>query len=104
MASILMELRKVCNHPYSLPNVEPQDLPEEEAHKRRIEASGKLGLLHKMLPRMKERGHRILLFSQFKLTLDEIEEYLVEEDYTYCRMVSFKIMLAEDESIRTAIC
>ncbi|TPX60906.1 hypothetical protein PhCBS80983_g01424 [Powellomyces hirtus] len=86
LKNILMELRKVCNHPYSLQDVEPTGLSDEESHKRLIGASGKLTLLHKMLPKLKSGGHRILIFSQFKLTLDILEDYLNVENYGYCRM------------------
>ncbi|CAN0558046.1 unnamed protein product, partial [Laminaria digitata] len=32
-----------------------------------VKHSGKLVLLDKLLPRLKEQGHRVLLFSQFKV-------------------------------------
>ena len=33
-------------------------------------------MLDKLLPRLKADGHRILIFSQFKIMLDIIEDYL----------------------------
>ncbi|KNC98438.1 uncharacterized protein SPPG_06143 [Spizellomyces punctatus DAOM BR117] len=86
LQNILMELRKICNHPYILPDVEPKDLTEEEAHKRLIESGAKLALLHKMLPKLKARGHRVLIFSQFKLSLNIMEDYMVTEGYKFLRM------------------
>lgn len=44
---------------------------------RLVESSGKLVLLSKLLPKLKEDGHRVLLFSQFTKMLDLIED-LVE--------------------------
>jgi chromodomain-helicase-DNA-binding protein 7 len=41
-----------------------------------VKASGKLVLLDKLLPRLKEDGHRVLIFSQFKIMLDILEDYL----------------------------
>lgn len=35
-----------------------------------VEAAGKLVLLDKLLPKLKEGGHRVLIFSQFKMMLD----------------------------------
>ncbi|TPX66605.1 hypothetical protein SpCBS45565_g04370 [Spizellomyces sp. 'palustris'] len=86
LQNILMELRKICNHPYTLPDVEPKDLPEDEAHKRLIESGAKLALLHRMLPKLKARGHRVLIFSQFKLALNVLEDYMVAEGYNFFRM------------------
>ena len=33
-------------------------------------------LLDKLLPRLRQRGHKVLIFSQFAMMLDLIEEYL----------------------------
>ena len=38
--------------------------------------SGKLVLLDKLLPKLKAGGHRVLIFSQFKIMLDILEDYL----------------------------
>lgn len=35
------------------------------AHRTLVDASSKLQLLDLMLPALKERGHRVLIFSQF---------------------------------------
>ncbi|CAN0483408.1 unnamed protein product [Discosporangium mesarthrocarpum] len=38
--------------------------------------SGKLVLLDKLLPRLKEQGHRVLIFSQFKVRgMDGCEDF-----------------------------
>jgi chromodomain-helicase-DNA-binding protein 4 len=85
--NILMELRKLCGHPYLLNDVEPTDLDEDAGRKAYIEASGKLQLLAKLLPKLKARGHRVLIFSQFKLVLDILEDFLIMEKHTHCRLV-----------------
>jgi len=51
-----------------------------------VNASGKLVLLDKLLPRLKEQGHRILLFSQFKIMLDVLEDYLQERGFNFERI------------------
>lgn len=51
-----------------------------------IDSSGKLVLLEKLVPRLKEDGHRILLFSQFKLMLDIIQDYLNLRGFSYERI------------------
>ena len=89
MNNMLMQLRKVIQHPYLLSqDIEPQGLPLQEAHDRLIGASSKLRLLQSLLPKLKARGHRILLFSQFVIALDIIEDFLIGERYKYLRLVS----------------
>lgn len=39
-------------------------------------ASGKLMLLGKLLTKLRSEGRKVLIFSQFKIMLDVIEEYL----------------------------
>lgn len=39
-------------------------------------ASGKLLLLGKLLPKLRSEGRKVLIFSQFKIMLDVVEEYL----------------------------
>ncbi|KAJ1854256.1 hypothetical protein LPJ76_004163 [Coemansia sp. RSA 638] len=74
--NILMEVRKIVSHPYCLPDVEPVFSTDHERHTRLIDACGKLKLLHVLLPELKSRGHRVLLFAQFKDTLSILEDFL----------------------------
>ena len=85
ISNLAMQLRKCCNHPFLLRGVE-DDIRDQEAKSKNIisegdflvKFSGKLVLLDKLLPRLKETGHRVLIFSQFKIMLDIIEDYLSE--------------------------
>ncbi|KAJ2861870.1 hypothetical protein GGI22_002340, partial [Coemansia erecta] len=86
LTNILMEVRRIVSHPYLLHNVEPEFGTEEEKHRRLIDSSGKLQLLHALIPEFKARGHRVLLFSQFKDTLTIIEDYLTAEEIGYQRI------------------
>ncbi|KAJ1551224.1 hypothetical protein HK096_002393 [Nowakowskiella sp. JEL0078] len=86
--NVLMELRKICNHPYLIPNIENRLLSQEESINQLIQNSGKLMLLRIMLRKLKERGHRVLLFSQFKIALSILEDFLIAEKYSYCRMLN----------------
>jgi SNF2 family DNA or RNA helicase len=47
-------------------------------------SSGKLVLLDKLLPRL--QGHQLLIFSQFKIMLDILEDFLLERGYTHRRI------------------
>ena len=46
-----------------------------------MEASGKMEVLDRMLGMLAERGHRVVLFSQFNMMLDLLEDYLRMRDY-----------------------
>lgn len=46
-----------------------------------LNASGKLVLIHKLLPKLKAGGHKVLIFSQMIRVLDILEDYLVYQGY-----------------------
>ncbi|KAL0793484.1 hypothetical protein Bca101_064861 [Brassica carinata] len=79
MLNIVMQLRKVCNHPYLIPGTEPESGSLEFLHDMRIKASAKLTLLHSMLKVLHKEGHRVLIFSQMTKLLDILEDYLIVE-------------------------
>ncbi|KAI6118993.1 hypothetical protein EV401DRAFT_1965170 [Pisolithus croceorrhizus] len=87
MNNILMQLRKCLQHPYLISDtIEPRGLPSAEAHEKLVSASAKLRLLKGLLPKLKARGHRILLFSQFVVVLDIVEDFLTGEGYKFLRL------------------
>lgn len=57
----LMQLRKVCLHPYLFPEVEDKSLPPFGDHL--IETSGKMKVLDKLLIKLKQENHKVLVFS-----------------------------------------
>lgn len=79
MLNIVMQLRKVCNHPYLIPGTEPESGSVEFLHEMRIKASAKLTLLHSMLKLLHRESHRVLIFSQMTKLLDILEDYLTVE-------------------------
>ncbi|KAH6556102.1 hypothetical protein KP509_1Z205000 [Ceratopteris richardii] len=79
LVNIVVQLRKVCNHPYLIPGTEPETGSIEFLQEMRIKASAKLTLLHAMLRVLKEQGHRVLIFSQMTRLLDILEDYLSVE-------------------------
>ncbi|EGY18331.1 hypothetical protein VD0002_g4654 [Verticillium dahliae] len=85
--NILMQLRKCLAHPfiYSQAIEERSDDPIV-TQRNLISASAKLLLLEIMLPKLKERGHRVLLFSQFLNQLDIVEDYLTGRGYDFRRL------------------
>ncbi|KAJ2659182.1 hypothetical protein IWW48_003616, partial [Coemansia sp. RSA 1200] len=86
LTNILMEVRRIVSHPYLLRDVEPAFASADERHRRLIGSSGKLQLLHALLPELRARGHRMLLFSQFKGTMDILEDYFAAEGFAYLRI------------------
>ncbi|XP_041371367.1 chromodomain-helicase-DNA-binding protein 1-like isoform X2 [Gigantopelta aegis] len=71
--NIIMELKKCCNHAQLTrpPEEEPKDYIQGL-----IKGSGKLILLDKLLRRLQDTGHRVLIFSQMVRMLDILAEYL----------------------------
>ncbi|CAK8569972.1 unnamed protein product [Lathyrus sativus] len=84
--NVVMELRKLCCHPYMLEGVEPVLNDEKEKYKQLLESSGKLQLLDKLMMKLKEQGHRVLIYSQFQSMLDKLEEYCVYKNWQYERI------------------
>ena len=86
--NLLMELRHCCNHPFLLNGIEADftrkrreaaaaavpPLPMPTQAELLIAASGKMVLLNKLLPKLKADGHKVLIFSQFKLVLDLLQD------------------------------
>ncbi|KAJ3491952.1 hypothetical protein NLG97_g5496 [Lecanicillium saksenae] len=85
--NILMQLRKCLCHPFMYSeNIEERHHDPTIMFRNLIEASAKLLLLEIMLPKLKERGHRVLIFSQFLQQLDIIEDFLSGIGYEYRRL------------------
>ncbi|KAK3268947.1 hypothetical protein CYMTET_22579, partial [Cymbomonas tetramitiformis] len=78
LMNIFKQLQKVVNHPYLIPNQEPdqKDYDSHEAWQLLAAASGKLQVLEKLLPALRARGHRTLIFSQMTRMLDIVEDFM----------------------------
>ncbi|XP_053379869.1 chromodomain-helicase-DNA-binding protein Mi-2 homolog isoform X2 [Mercenaria mercenaria] len=89
LLNIMMDLKKCCNHPYLFPTAQSEAprLPNNAYEGTALtKASGKLTLLSKMLRKLKEDGHRVLIFSQMTKMLDILEDFLEHESYKYERI------------------
>ena len=82
--NIVMQLRKAAGHPYLFPGQEDRTLPPLGGHI--VENCGKMVLLDKLLVRLKDRGHRVLIFSQMTKILDILEDFMVMRQHSYCRI------------------
>ncbi|XP_047988172.1 LOW QUALITY PROTEIN: chromodomain-helicase-DNA-binding protein Mi-2 homolog [Leguminivora glycinivorella] len=89
LLNVMMDLKKCCNHPYLFP-VAAEEAPLGQHGNydtsALIKASGKLVLLAKMLQKLKEQGHRVLIFSQMTKMLDILEDFLEGAGYKYERI------------------
>ena len=54
--------------------------------RRFVTDSGKLAKLDQLLAKLKEGGHRVLLYFQMTRMIDLMEEYLTYRNYRYCRL------------------
>ncbi|GJP53341.1 hypothetical protein CLOM_g12500 [Closterium sp. NIES-68] len=84
LLNIAMQLRKCCNHPYLFQGAEPG--PPFITDEHLIEASGKMVLLDRLLPKLKARDSRVLIFSQMTRLLDILEDYCMFRGHQYCRI------------------
>ncbi|MGH0152423.1 UNVERIFIED_CONTAM: hypothetical protein FKN15_049185, partial [Acipenser sinensis] len=84
LLNVLMQLRKCCNHPYLFDGAEPGPPYTTDMHL--VVNSGKMVVLDKLLPKMKEQGSRVLIFSQMTRMLDILEDYCMWRNYGYCRL------------------
>lgn len=80
LMNTLMQLRKICNHPFIF-NQEGWRIDENL-----YRSSGKMEMLDRILPKLKQGGHRVLIFSQMTATLDIFEDYLTFRHYKYLRL------------------
>eukprot|EP00668_Euglena_longa_P014067 GGOE01018036.1.p1 GENE.GGOE01018036.1~~GGOE01018036.1.p1 ORF type:complete len:1311 (+),score=404.66 GGOE01018036.1:568-3933(+) len=90
LSNVMMQLRKVCNHPYLLPGAEERAvtplMTREERLELLVQSSSKLILLDKLLRKLQEGHHRVLIFSQMTRVLDILEDYMRFRDFKYERL------------------
>uniref|UniRef100_A0A8C6J672 DNA helicase n=1 Tax=Melopsittacus undulatus TaxID=13146 RepID=A0A8C6J672_MELUD len=85
--NIVMELKKCCNHCYLIKPPEENERENGlETLQSLVRSSGKLILLDKLLTRLRERGNRVLIFSQMVRMLDILAEYLTIKHYPFQRL------------------
>lgn len=78
--NMVMQLRKVTCHPYLFDGAEPG--PPYTTDEHIINNCGKMVVLDKLLKAMKEKGSRVLIFSQMSRVLDILEDYCLFRNYS----------------------
>ncbi|KAK6495284.1 hypothetical protein TWF481_003311 [Arthrobotrys musiformis] len=90
LLNIVMELKKISNHPFLFPSAEEDIMRGRESKADRLNAmimcSGKMVLMDRFLTKMKADGHRVLIFSQMVNMLDLLQEYLTLRGFSYQRI------------------
>ncbi|CAM0913117.1 unnamed protein product [Alopecurus aequalis] len=86
LINVVMELRKLCCHGFMTDEPETDAESPEEGLRRLLDSSGKMQLLDKMMVKLKEQGHRVLIYSQFQHMLDLLEDYLSYRKWSYERI------------------
>lgn len=86
--NIVIELKKCCNHAALIrpSEFELLGMQQDEALQTLLRGSGKLVLLDKLLCRLKETGHRVLIFSQMVRMLDILADYLQKRHFSFQRL------------------
>ncbi|KFB51778.1 AGAP010699-PA-like protein [Anopheles sinensis] len=76
-------LRQVTLHPYLIPGAEPTE-HGNDVTEQIVEYSTKMIVLDKLLKRLKERGSKVLIFTQFVIMLNILQDYLDYRGHEYC--------------------
>uniref|UniRef100_A0A915IUY1 Uncharacterized protein n=1 Tax=Romanomermis culicivorax TaxID=13658 RepID=A0A915IUY1_ROMCU len=92
LMNTVMQMRKLCNHPFLFEHIEKAmahhlgygkdtcDIPDL------YRVSGKFELLDRILPKLKQSGHKVLLFTQMTQVLTILEDYFNQRDFSYLRL------------------
>lgn len=97
----VMQLRQCCNSPHNFyyPFEMDDNTPVNETL---VTESGKMLLLDRLLPELLNKGHKVLIFSQFKTQLDLLETYCdVLRGWPTCRIDGSVAQVDRQEQIQS---
>ncbi|XP_026165837.1 lymphoid-specific helicase isoform X3 [Mastacembelus armatus] len=86
LQNILMLLRRCCNHPYLVEYPLDPVTQEFKIDEQLVQSSGKFLILDRLLPALKKRGHKVLIFSQMTSILDILMDYCYLRGFQYSRL------------------
>ncbi|XP_021108741.1 lymphoid-specific helicase isoform X5 [Heterocephalus glaber] len=86
LQNIMMLLRKCCNHAYLIEYPIDPVTQEFKIDEELVINSGKFLILDRMLPELKNRGHKVLLFSQMTRMLDILMDYCQLRNFNFSRL------------------
>ncbi|XP_064170613.1 transcription activator BRG1-like isoform X1 [Anguilla rostrata] len=92
LMNTIMQLRKICNHPYMFQHIE-ESFSEHLGFTNGIvqgpdlyRASGKFELLDRILPKLRATNHKVLLFCQMTSLMTIMEDYFAFRNFQYLRL------------------
>lgn len=92
LMNTIMQLRKICNHPYMFQHIE-ESFSEHLGFTGGIvqgldlyRASGKFELLDRILPKLRATNHKVLLFCQMTSLMTIMEDYFAYRGFKYLRL------------------
>ena len=92
LMNTIMQLRKICNHPFIFQDIEDR-LSKHLGYTGGIingpdiyRASGKFELLDRILPKLKATGHKVLMFCQMTALMTVMEDYFIFRNFKYLRL------------------
>lgn len=87
LGNVLQQIRKILSHPFIYsPDIEEKLDDERQSLINLTNACAKLQLLKVLLPELKARGHRVLIFCQFIMMLDILEDWMDGSSISHCRI------------------
>ena len=99
----IMQLRKICNHPFMFEHVERAMAEKLYGAGENtcqgdslIRSAGKFELLERILPKMKKTGHKVLCFTQMTQVIS------IMEDYFAYKVIGFFLFLDINRSKETS--
>ncbi|XP_074494911.1 putative global transcription activator SNF2L2 isoform X3 [Sebastes fasciatus] len=92
LMNTIMQLKKICNHPYMFSHIE-ESFAEHLGFPSGVisgldlyRASGKFELLDRILPKLQATNHRVLLFCQMTTLMTIMEDYFSYRNFLYLRL------------------
>uniref|UniRef100_A0A8C4PXU8 Uncharacterized protein n=1 Tax=Eptatretus burgeri TaxID=7764 RepID=A0A8C4PXU8_EPTBU len=92
LMNTIMQLRKICNHPFMFQHIEESFAEHLGCGSAMVQgaelyrASGKFEVLDRILPKLNATGHKVLLFSQMTTLMTILEDYFSYRNYRYLRL------------------
>uniref|UniRef100_A0A3Q1EPQ1 Proliferation-associated SNF2-like protein n=1 Tax=Acanthochromis polyacanthus TaxID=80966 RepID=A0A3Q1EPQ1_9TELE len=99
LQNILMLLKRCCNHPYLVEYPLDPTTQEFKIDEQLVQSSGKFLILDRLLPALKERGHKVLIFSQMTSILDVLMDYCYLRKFQYSRLDGSMSYADRDENM-----
>ncbi|XP_071337586.1 lymphoid-specific helicase isoform X2 [Trachinotus anak] len=99
LQNILMLLKRCCNHPYLVEYPLDPATQEFKIDEQLVQSSGKFLILDRLLPALKQRGHKVLIFSQMTSILDLLMDYCYLRGFEYSRLDGHMSYADRDENM-----